>query len=68
MRGEIFLCLRFERFSLFSLKKEDLEAAGNFYPPPCEIRLSLSYSSVNPYLHGLFSGFFVLTFIYEDIE
>ena len=68
MRGEIFLCLRFERFSLFSLKKEDFEAAANFYPSPCGIRLFFSHSSVNPNLHGLFSVFFLFTFSYEVIE
>ena len=33
---------RFEKFSLFLLKTADLEALGNFYPPPCRIGLMLA--------------------------
>ena len=61
-------CLIFENFSLLPLKTADLEAVGNFYPAPCRIGLGLSLSSINPILHGLFSGSFVLPQAYEDTE
>ena len=36
--GNIFMP-QTEHFSLFLLETADLEAAGNFYPPPCRIGL-----------------------------
>ena len=68
MRGGIFSCIRFGKFSLFVLKTANLEVVGNFYPLPCRIGLSLFLSSNNPIPHGVFSGFLILTHAYEDIQ
>ena len=41
VRGGIFSCIRFGKFSLFVLKTVDLEVVDNFYPLPCRIGLSV---------------------------
>ena len=64
----IFRPFIFENSHFFCPLRPILGWGGSFYPAPCRIRLSLSLSLVNPILHGLFSGFFVLPQAFEDMR